>query len=111
MRVALGHRAEVDPLEGLADAPIALGARDPADAEPERHVGPDVEVREQAVALEDHADVALVGGHPHDVRTADGDTAGVRLLEAGGHAQRRGLPAPGRAEQTDQLARLEGEIE
>ena len=101
----------MDPLERLADAPIALGARDPADAEPERHVGPDVEVREQAVALEDHADVALVGRHAHDVRTADGDTAGVRLLETGGHAQGRGLPAPGRAEQAHQLARLEGEVE
>ena len=71
----------------------------------------DVEVGEQAVALEDHADVALVGRHAHDVGTADGDTAGVGLLEAGGDAQGGGLAAPGRAEQAHQLARLEGEVE
>ena len=65
-------------------APIALRTRHPPDAEPEGHVGPDVEVGEQAVALEDHADVALVRRHAHDVGSADGDAAGVRVLEAGG---------------------------
>ena len=39
------------------------------------------------------------------------DRPGVGALEPGGDAQRRGLPAPARAEQADQLARLDGEVE
>ena len=46
-----------------------------------------------------------------DVLAADDDAAGVGVLEPREQAQRRGLAAARRAEQRDQLAGLQGQVE
>ena len=71
----------------------------------------DRQVGEQAVALEDHAHVALVGRGAGDVGAGHQHGAGVGELEAGRDAQRRGLAAPGRSEQRDELALAYVEVE
>ena len=69
------------------------------------HVVEDVVVRQQGVALEHHGGVALVGGELVDGLAAQVDLALVRALEAGDHAQDRGLAAAGGAQQAHELAR------
>jgi hypothetical protein len=61
-------------------------------------------VREQRIALEDQAAIALPGRQVGDVALADGEFAGARRDEARDHAQRRGLAAAGGAEQDQELA-------
>ncbi len=70
-----------------------------------RHVG------EQRVGLEYHADLALVGAQVGNVAAVDADAAGRRRLEAGDHAQRRGLAAAARPEEGYELAPRNREIE
>jgi hypothetical protein len=61
-------------------------------------------VGEDGVGLEDGVDGATVRGDaPHGL-SGDGDLTLGRLLEAGDHAQRRRLAAPGRPEQREELA-------
>ena len=66
-------------------------------------------VREQRIGLEHHAHVAVGGRELRHVAAADQDLALARHLEAGDHAQGRGLAAAGGAEQGHELARLDGE--
>jgi hypothetical protein len=66
-------------------------------------------VREQRIGLEHHVDRTRVGRHARHVGAFDDDAAFARHLEAGQHAQQRGLAAAGAAQQREQLAR--GDIE
>ena len=84
---------------------------DLAPLQPEGHVVLHVEVLEQRVALEDRVDVAPVGRHGLDRLALEEDLALARLLEAGDHPQRRRLPAARRAEQREELALLDLEVE
>ena len=65
-------------------------------------------VREQGPVLEHHADLASLGRHPDRVARqhapAGADHAGVGPLEPGDRAQQRGLAAPARSEEGDDLA-------
>ena len=61
--------------------------------------------------LEDEGDVARRRRQRRDVRAADGDRAGVGLLEPGDQPQRRGLAGAGRPEQHDELAVGDVEVE
>jgi hypothetical protein len=61
--------------------------------------------------LEHHAHVTLGGRDAGDVLAADGDVAGVGILQPRQQAQRGGLSAAGRAEQRDELAGVQGEVE
>ncbi len=109
--VAVGVDAETDQLEHVV-GPLAAGrAVATAQLEAEGDVVAHCQVREQAVGLEDHPHVALVGRHPGEVLAADLDAAGRRLVEAGQDAQCRGLAAARRAEQGHELAggEMEGE--
>ena len=83
---------------------VALGLADLALLEPVGDVVQHGHVREQGVLLEDGVDLALVGRHPDRVPAADEDLALVWLLEAGDHPQRRGLAAPGRPQERQELA-------
>ncbi len=109
--VAVGEVRQLDQLQHLLDPRADLGGgllrhlEAEADIVGHRHVG------EQRIGLEHHADIALVGRQVGDVAPADADGAGGGLLEAGHHAQRRGLAAAGRAEEGDELAPLDGEVE
>jgi len=61
-------------------------------------------VREERVVLEDGVHVAVERRGGGDVAPAQADRAGRRPLEAGDHPQHRRLTRPGRAEQGDELA-------
>ena len=63
------------------------------------------------MALEHHAEAAVARLEVVDHLAVDADFAGGRVLEAGDHAQRRGLAAAGRADKDDELAVLDGEGE
>ena len=60
--------------------------------------------------LEDRVDVALVGRRPGDVDALEAERPGRGRLEAGDHAQRRGLAAARGAEQREELARGDREV-
>ena len=98
-------------LELLQGPGASLLAPDLAHAQAEGHVVQRRHVREEAVALEDHAHVALLGGNAGLVDAVDQDAPRVDRLEAGQDPQGGGLPAPGRSEKGDQLTRFEGQGE
>ena len=66
---------------------------------------------EQGVALEHHAEAAVARLEVVDHLSVDADLAGGRILEAGDHAQRRGLAAAGWPDEHDEFAVLDGEIQ
>ena len=68
-------------------------------------------VRVQRVVLEHHRDVALLGREVGDVAVADEQPTAVDALEAGEHPQRRRLAAAGRADQDEELAVVDDEVE
>ena len=95
----------------LANATIDLGLGDALHLEREAHVPRRGHVRIQRVVLEDHGDVAVLRGEVvHDL-TVDLHVPGRDRLEAGDHPQRRRLSAAGRADEDDELARLDLEVE
>ncbi len=89
----------------------APAAADLPHPKPERDVLRRRHRREQRVGLEHHAGVALGRGHPRDVLAADEHLPGRGRVEAREQPQRRGLAAAGRAEQRQQLAGLQLEVE
>jgi hypothetical protein len=72
--------------------------------EPVGDVALDGEVGEEGVALEDGVDRSPVGRGGGQVLAVEEDLAAGRRLEAGDEPQGRGLPAPGRAEDREELA-------
>ena len=68
-------------------------------------------MRVERVVLKDHRDVALAGLDVVDAPVADADFAGGDFLEPREHAERRALAAAGRADQDDELAVADLEIE
>jgi hypothetical protein len=110
-RLALRLGREADALELLADAAADLGARDALALEPEGDVLLHREVGEERVALEDRVRRPLERRQPGDVDAVDEDAPLGRLLEAGDHPQRRRLAAAARAEQREELAAGDVEVE
>ena len=78
---------------------------------PERHVLVHGHVRVERVVLEHHRDVAILRRHVVDDIRSDQDLAARDVLEAGDHAQRRGLAAARRADQHHELLVLDVEID
>ena len=101
-RLALLDAGEVDQLEDLPHAPVELRALEPLAPQPEGDVLEDRQVREERVALEDGVDVSLVRRQPGHRLLAEVDRAGVRLLEAADHPQRRRLAAARGPEQGEE---------
>ena len=62
-------------------------------------------MREDGVALEHHADVALIAGHMVDHGIVKPDFTLFDGIEARDHAQQRGFAAAGGAEQREKFAR------
>ena len=89
----------------------ALFLVDAGDLEREAHVLGDGHVRVQRVVLEDHRDVAVLRRNVGDVAVADQDAAVVDLFEAGEHAQRGGLSATGGADEDEEFAVGDVEVE
>ena len=65
----------------------------------------------QGVALEDHGDITVLGGHVIDQLAVDVQLAFGNLLQAGHHAQSGGLAAAGGADQDDELLILDIQVE
>ena len=101
--------ADTHHLRHFAHAVYALLRRHLFHAQAELDVLRNVLVREQGVALEHHAEPAVARFQVVDHAPVDADLAGSRILEAGDHAQRRGLAATGGADKDDELAVLDGE--
>ena len=95
---------QADHAERLLHAGVALGAADLADHQAVADVVGHVHVREEGVVLEDRVDVALVRRPIGDVPAVKQHAAFRRQVEAGDHAQRRGLAGAGRPEQREELA-------
>jgi hypothetical protein len=106
---ALGEMVELDQAQRFVR--LAHGVVDPPALEAERDVLEDRHVREERIRLEHGVDGSLVGLRRRDVLPADEDPAGGRLLEPCDESQRRGLPAARRAEQCEERAGGDGEIE
>ena len=69
----------------------------------EGHVVVDGHVGVEGVVLEDHGDVAVLGGDIVDAAVADVEVALGDLLQPGDHAQRRRLAAARRPHQHQEL--------
>ena len=72
-------------------------------AQAERQVVVHAHVLVERVVLEHHGDVAVLRLQAVDDAIADGDGAAGDVLQAGDHAQRRGLAAARRPDQHDEL--------
>jgi hypothetical protein len=68
-------------------------------------------VWEQRVVLEDHADVALVGRHGRHVVAVEEDAPAFGCVEAGDAAQQRGLAAAAGAQQREEAAVLDDQVQ
>jgi hypothetical protein len=110
----------VDELGRLLDPPLgrllALPLPPPR-AQRVADVLPDAHVRPERVGLEDHPDVAPVGREVHPCAgvehrpVTERDATRVRRLQARKAAQRGRLPAAARAEEDEELALLDLEVE
>src|SRR5690606_35251470 len=115
-RKAPGKMSKSDPLEQLHDPGLSLrpggarGARHHPQAEIDvvayRHVP------EERIMLEDEADTTLPRAETGRVLAIEEDPTAVGEVETGDHAQERGLSRSRRAEQREELARLdlEGQV-
>jgi hypothetical protein len=93
-----------EQLRGLRDPLADLGLLDALALERVGDVVEHAHVRVERVVLEHHRDVALLRRElVHDV-VADAQLAARDVLQAGDHPQRRRLAAAGRADEDDELA-------
>src|ERR1039457_2851596 len=88
-----------DRLENLAGARHPLGFSHAARPEPERPVLEHREMRKERVTLENHPDVALLGGDVRDVPPVKEDLTCIRIGEPRDHPERRALPRGARPEE------------
>jgi hypothetical protein len=98
-RIACSSRPVSLTRRRLRRRAAAIGRRDLAHLQAEADVLGDGHVREQRVGLEDQAAIALPGRQAVTSRSPMVIRAGARRIEAGDHAQRRGLAAAGGAEE------------
>ena len=111
LRQALLEAVEVDRVEHLHDALLDLCLRQIATTQAERDVLEDVHVREQRVALEHEAEVPLMQRHMGVVLSVEEEVALHRLREAADQAERRGFATAAGAEEADQLALLDVQVQ
>jgi hypothetical protein len=103
-RQAAAIAFEADQRQCLLDSLVDLDARHLSHLQAERHVLRHREMREQGIALEHHAGIALPRRQLRDVGAAQHHPAGGGLDEARDHAQGRGLAAARGAQQHHELA-------
>ncbi len=107
MRVTPGEAAQLHQLQCFAHALLAFIGLDLLHAQAKGNVLLHGHVGEQRVALEHHADAALLRAQRHDVVAVQQDLPAVHRGEPGDATQQRGLAAPGGAEQGDEFAALD----
>ena len=111
LRRALEVIIEVEDVGGAADFLFDDGRVGLGELQGKAHVLVHAHVRVQGVALEDHRQVALGGRFVGDVASFEVDGAGGRRLEAGDQAQQRRFAAARGADEDDELALLDFEID
>ena len=107
---ATGIAVELDERKRRRDAPGDLGPRGAADFEAVADIPGDVEMREEGIVLEHHANVAAPCRQRRDIARADEDSAALRLEIAGDEVEQRRFARPRRAEQGQELAGMDIEI-
>mmetsp|Transcript_6369 Transcript_6369/g.11421 ORF Transcript_6369/g.11421 Transcript_6369/m.11421 type:complete len:337 (+) Transcript_6369:325-1335(+) len=110
-RLALQQRAQLQHVGGLLDAPGDLGLGHAGHARAEAHVLLDRHRRVERIALEHHADAALGGLGLSHVLAADMDAAAADVDQAGDAVQQRGLAAARRAEQHEEFALVDLQVQ
>src|SRR5262249_3330179 len=103
--------AELDRLEDAVDARADLALLHARPPQPEGDVVEDVEVGKERVALEHGVDLAAVRRRRWHVGAVEQDLSLRRALEAGDEPQGRRLAAARRAEQGEELACLDGDVD
>ena len=96
--------ADPQEVRDALDLAPALGSPKLLDAQGVLDVVAHRHVWIKRVALEDERDIAVLRLEADDAPPVDADVAAIGMLEASEHAQRGGLPAPGRPEQHEKLA-------
>ena len=109
--LAVEELVEAQDLARVGDAPLDLILRRLAQLQPKGEVVVDAHMRVKRVALEDHGDVAVLGGHVVDHPVADEQAAVADLLQAGHAAECRRLATAGRSDQDEELAIIDLEVE
>ena len=102
---------ELEDLRRLHDPTPDLVLGDLLQLQREADVVVDGHVRVQRVVLEDHRDVAVARRDVVDDPIADAQRAGRDLLEPGDHPQRGGLAAARRADEDEELAFVDLQVE
>jgi hypothetical protein len=102
--LALQQRPKLQHLGHLLDPAVDLGLVHAPDLQPVGDVVGHGHVGVEGVGLEHHGDVAVLGGQGVDHPLADAQGAAGDVLQAGHHAQGGGLAAAGRADQDQELA-------
>ena len=110
-RLLVEQFVETEDATRVAHSRVDLVLRDLLELQPERHVVEHGHVRIERVVLEHHRDVALFGRDVVDDAIVDLDRALRHRLESGDHPQRRRLAATRRADEHDELAVDDVEIE
>ncbi len=108
---AVAESVEPDHAQHLVHAPGDLVPREPANGQTVGDVFRDGHVRKQRIILEHHSHVAAPRWQRGDVAAADPQAAGGRLEIAGTDVEQRRLARSGRAEQREELAWRNVEID
>ncbi len=110
-RTSVHQVLEPEQARGLVDPFCDLLARRPAHFEAERDVLAHGHMRVERVVLEDHRDVATLRIDVSHVAIADQDGSVGHLLEPRDAAQQRRLSATGRADEHDEFAVFDQQID
>ena len=111
MRIAAGEVVQFNQFQHFADAFVTVVRIDLLHAQTEGNVLLDGHVGEQRVALEHHADPAFLRAQRHDVDAIEQDLAAIHRRQPGDTTQQRGLAATGRADEHQEAAFLDGEVD
>ncbi len=106
----MSEPVELHERQHLADPPVDRLARMPADLQRIGDVAGNRHVGKKRVALEHHAEVALLREQRRNGCTIEHDVAARWRFEPGNHHQKRRLAGAGRSKQGDELPRLDDEI-
>ena len=109
--LAIEQLVQAKDLARVRDASFDLVLRRLAQLQPKGEVVIDAHVRIERVALEDHRDVAVLGGDVVHDPVADQEPAVADLLQSGHAAQRCRLATSGRSHQDQELAIVDLEVE
>ncbi len=101
---------EADKRQRVVDPVCGLRTGDALHGKPEADILAHAHMRKQRVALENHAEAARFRLQLVDAPVAETDFAARQFEQAGDAVERGGLPATGRAEKRDELARLDGKV-